>query len=451
VQGDAANTAGELANQQRKLTEVWGNAQAELGQALIPAIESLLPLVFDLIETAEDLVPAIETLAPVVAAAAQEFINMFDPLLDIVNLMGLLPGVSDETEDSTNAVALAVTGLGLAWQGTVSVIRGPVGLAGDFAVKKLLDMTRAADDTADSIVDLTGIAGVYSGAQALLNSEIEDAARAAAALVTEYDNLFRASQPVVTATGDLSGAQQLLNDEVENAPGVYDRYATTLAAILAPTEDLKEELGFVEQAFVDATEAVDEFRTATLELADPVFAAAQAQERLTAAAEALAEIRKDPKATDQAIALARLAEFEASLEADAAKLALGDVEKFIDLFVVGLDATREEVREILADIGIFTETEFGLEVVVTTDTTALDNLRAEIPSSIDILAAFRVPSIPTATFPDSAPNRLGDTGASGDFVFAPNIIHPTTSDLAGDLQQGAMIVSTIPGLLNRVR
>ncbi len=73
-------------------------------------------------------------------------------------------------------------------------------------------------------------------------------------------------------------------------------------------------------------------------------------------------------------------------------------------------------------------------------------------------SAFSGVSLPQFGPPQlSLPTFTGDTGpipegsSGGGFVFAPTIVNPTTNDLAGDIQKGAMLVSTIPGLVNRVR
>jgi len=62
VQGDAANTAGELANRQRALTEQWINAQASVGDALIPAVEGLVDSLIGMIPVIESAAKALASL-----------------------------------------------------------------------------------------------------------------------------------------------------------------------------------------------------------------------------------------------------------------------------------------------------------------------------------------------------------------------------------------------------
>jgi hypothetical protein len=62
-QGDAVRTGGQLAGQQRRLTAEFGDAQAALGQALLPAM-------LDFVNAGRDLVPLLEAIGPVVGTIA---------------------------------------------------------------------------------------------------------------------------------------------------------------------------------------------------------------------------------------------------------------------------------------------------------------------------------------------------------------------------------------------
>jgi len=215
VAGDFLNTQDSVANKQKVLNAQFTDAQAKLGEALVP-------LWLELLQAASDLIPVMEALVPAVAEVVQKITDMTGPVLTLV--------------DGLNALAGVGGGLG--------------GLAGnlfDVAVPGAAFFSLfsdSQDDVANSaagLVDYGKVAGAVSGAQAMLNDEVADVPKIVKKANDAYLAAFRASQPVISAAGDLSGAQALLNDEVANAPGPFDRYASTLEAILNPTKELSEE------------------------------------------------------------------------------------------------------------------------------------------------------------------------------------------------------------------
>ena len=427
TQGDAAATADEYANKQRQLNELWGNAQAALGEGLIPVAEEFLNILIDLAPAAEEAAPAVADFIEGAIRGTKFIGNTASAVVNLAQGIAQIPAsIGQRDFNFLDQFAESAR-------------------AGENAIKNLTNEVEEAGPV------ITSIAGDIAGAQALLNDEFAGTFDNTDRLGRSYNEMIAIQGAVVSATGELSGAQQLLNDEVENAPGAFDQYASTLDAILNPTQRLTEELSFVDRAFDDAAEAADNFRTAALKLADPVFAAAEAAADLKDAQETLAKL--DP--SDAAFAAARLDVFKNILEAEAAFRALGDVnllgspiERTLGLIELVLGDTRQEAIDLLLELKILEETDIGIGVRMLVDDSDLDRTLAEIPREIELLIRLGTPGrLPFA--PDVGPIPEGSSG--GGFTFAPTIIHPTTPDLAGDLQQGVMLVSTIPGLLNRVR
>ncbi len=418
VQGDAANTADELANQQRALNEVWGNAQGALGDALIPIMEDFLAILLDLVPAIEDAAPEFAEFVSGAVRGVSFIVNVTSSILNLGRGLTDLPRILTDDTRAFDQFAAA-------------------GRAAEGAIR---DVTNASDEATTSLLFLGSGAGDVSGAQQMLEDDLDNVAAA-------LGDLFRASQPVVSATGDLAGAQALLNDELANLEP-WDRYAATLEEILGPQGDVTEAVSFTERAFNDAAEAVDKFREATLKLADPVFAAAAAQENLTSAVEDLADLGKDPETTLQDLANASLDVAKKTLEADAAARALGDIslvggpfDRSIDIIGTALKFTRQEVLNLLEDALVLRDTDFGFEVAIVVDDDELARILAAIPERISILTAFDISALPASV---TSGTRVGVAAPSQ----GPTVIfnYPLFgSDPLGDAADAANIISAITG------
>jgi len=179
VQGDAANTADELANQQRSLLEVWTNAQAVIGDALVPAIESLLPLIPELIDSFVDLIPILEASALIIADTAVELIGMLDPLLAVVGAISELAGAGSEVEEETSSAAKAIGGLRVAADAGRRVTLG-FGLTLNTLAGFVIGAATASSDAAEDVetfgealltLPIAGEAAIDTGLD-LIDSEV---------------------------------------------------------------------------------------------------------------------------------------------------------------------------------------------------------------------------------------------------------------------------------------
>jgi tetratricopeptide (TPR) repeat protein len=465
VQGDAANTAGELANQQRALNEIWTNAQATIGQALVPALESIIPLIPDLIDSFVSLVPLIEAVALTTADAAIAMIDFLGPVLDIVDAVGGVAGAVTDAEEGTsgfaNALSLARRSADLVAKSAIPVVTGVNLLVGAFT-----ETEDAVSGAGTGLVDYAAIAGEVSGAQALLNDEIE----AARDLFFGYND----------AAGEVAGAQALLNDEVENLDP-WDRYGETLEQILEDAARLQEELDGLPAAvqavgtavglsddellelgaaFTEAADAADRFRSITLELSDPVFAAAKAQERLTEAEEDLVDIAGDAESSAQDIANANLALATAVLEADAAARGLGNInleggqfDQSISILALALGLTRQEILDILEDAEILDQTVIGPQVEFLVDDDELTSVLSEIPDEVTVGIRFQANNFPATQLPDGGGTltQVAQTPAVAPININTQIIGASDTDIVGAAAQAGNVIAGVSGATQAFR
>lgn len=102
AQGDFARTADGIANKQRTLNAEFDDFQAKVGEALIPAFDSLLDKAPQLIVALEGLIPVIQSIAETIADT--EFTGFVTGLVDIsralISIPGVLSGIRDDWFDT---------------------------------------------------------------------------------------------------------------------------------------------------------------------------------------------------------------------------------------------------------------------------------------------------------------------------------------------------------------
>ena len=85
--GDFANTSGSLANAQRILKAEFANVQAEVGKALVPALEALIPAITPIVKQLGPMLTKIfEALAPLIVTLAENLsplLKAIEPLIDV--------------------------------------------------------------------------------------------------------------------------------------------------------------------------------------------------------------------------------------------------------------------------------------------------------------------------------------------------------------------------------
>jgi hypothetical protein len=224
VAGDFANTADSTANTMKRLDERFTETKARVGQALMPAMTSLL-------EVAEDLAPAFEDFA----IEAAELVANLGPLVEglgaLVGMYSDLRGWTNEASESTSGfeqqlgkVTRLLTSGGLAILGKLFERFTP---SAKEAAEKSTEFTDALANMADASKDdlILGLAD----AQGELGDETEITTEAIEsqtdALQRHQDELRAITDPTfayLTAQNELATAQQKYNDAVnefgENSP-----------------------------------------------------------------------------------------------------------------------------------------------------------------------------------------------------------------------------------------
>lgn len=91
MQGDFANTSDGLANGMRILKATIADTQAEVGNALLPAMQALIPAITPIVQQLAPMLTSIfEKLAPVITKVAENLSPLFDALSPLIEVFGLL-------------------------------------------------------------------------------------------------------------------------------------------------------------------------------------------------------------------------------------------------------------------------------------------------------------------------------------------------------------------------
>ena len=97
TQGDFANTSDGLANGMRILQATIKNTQAEVGNALLPALQALVPAITPLVQTLAPLLTRVfESLAPLIVQLAESLGPLLDGMMPLFETFELLVGVAGE-------------------------------------------------------------------------------------------------------------------------------------------------------------------------------------------------------------------------------------------------------------------------------------------------------------------------------------------------------------------
>jgi len=468
VQGDAAATADQLANQQRALSEVWGNAQAEIGAAFVPALEEAIPLLIELAGASADVVPALVVVVDTLMEAAKLTGEFAEPVLDLFEGLVTLSSVLNEVEVAGIGVGDM---LGFAKDRSIDFVKfgllGPV-TAGNALIDFFTRGSDAGFDLASSLAALDSITPEVAFSFSDYTASVSSAAAASEDAVSASRNLFLSYEDVSAAAESSTVAMDTINDAI--AAGVVEWQALQEEAAALPplVTELGAALGVstpdviaIGEAFGDAADDAERFRTLTLELSDPLFAAAKAQERLTDAEATLAELRADETATAQEVANANLDVAEAALEADAASRALGDINlgtgrfaQSVGVVAAALGVTGDEVIGILADAQVLDQTVIGPQVEFLIED---DELNEILNTDYDITVGINyqannfpaVPQSPGAA--DSVDPRFGGGTLMSESTtgVVVNINNPTDSDIVGNAAQAGAVLSGYGGAVSR--
>ncbi len=341
VAGDFVNTQESLANQQKILSAEFENAQAEVGEALAPALLELIGVVND------NLIPAMIDLLPLLVEA----VKAFGAFLDVVE-----PGIAGAGRFARDlgAMVQSVSDWNLnavQFNKATNLIITTQRKGGDGAVAFANAISNLTDNLildADSLRELAAITNFQGDQQAVaIQLALEDArARGVVAdqlavledallseinameldndarqLLIESLGLGGAAAREAAADNELLGqslegakAQVIAAGNAQAAAAVQAQTAAGRANILRiNTKNLADAADGARGRFVAEADAIRDVAKAQAEAASPLLQVLRAQERVVAAQDALTEAQDGGKKTAGDLRDAQLDLLEAQL------------------------------------------------------------------------------------------------------------------------------------------
>jgi hypothetical protein len=314
--GDFANTSDSLANQQRILNAEWENAQAIIG-------EQLLPIVTDLASGFVGAVGEIE-------GAALGFRKL---MIDIRSDIDFLPGISDtpyaqelmavidaqqEFNDAIDDGASRSEGLEVALRKLYDA-----GLLNNLSLQELTSALRITDEE------------MVAAGRSLQDFAVGKAPKLTAE-VRELSSLFR---PYV------QGLQDADKEQKDTAKSAID--------LVRELEGLTEETEEAAEGTEELAEATDEAGKSFRELVDPI---GNAEKAIANYDEALQEATEDGVVTkDEAI---ELAEALANVDEAASTITAENIDAFREAMIRTGEVTEEEAQKIIDNLESVKRIEF---------------------------------------------------------------------------------------------
>lgn len=362
VQGDFANTSGSLANQQRILAAEFENAKAEIGNALLPVMQTLVGVARDLLPAFTDIIstlggivaavaPLIGVLGKLVAFGLKPVAAWFDLVADgmqaaaaifgdlaakqAIRLAEGLDAIGKAAEDGITPTAAYANSIftlaqeGLLTEEAMAELAGAVEFEGEgalVAAAKVLELGRAEGFRHDQLRLLEG---------ALLDG-INASDRTVAAkeeLIEQYGLEALVADRAADAAGGAADGLDDMGDAAEDS-------ADGLDTATEGAQDLVAALG----AAVEAQESLSDVLLAA---ADPAFAAVAAYQTYQ---ETLAKVDEDGKRTaEEQLELAEaILKAQGSLDAFTA----GGVDNAAVAIAEALGITKEAAQDLLRELGI---------------------------------------------------------------------------------------------------
>lgn len=339
VAGDFANTSEGFANQQRILNALWTDAQAQIGQKLLPVFQKVQRALINLIPLATRVIEHVGDMAA-------GFLGLADPILALVDI---IPGLNSEVEEGFNAwdafftvaknVAAPLAVIGEQFSGMVGIIRDGTPPTAEYTaeLERMNEAIAGGEVTARGwLKEMENFPDTFTGTEAELASlvgTVEQYVIDAGRGRDRSDEYAAALSRTETAAAEADPAIAELEQAVED----YWADAATAAA--------KTDL---------VTEAVRGNISAMAALLDPVVNAAQKVEELNEKQAILAELQADSEASAADLAAAQLDVALALIETQGAFDALDPttLEGSIDTIAAALQISKEEARLLLENLGL---------------------------------------------------------------------------------------------------
>ncbi len=352
VAGDFVNTQDSLANQQKILSAEFENAQAEVGEALAPALIELLGIVND------NIIPAMVDLIPLVVLAVEAFgafLDVIEPGIAITGRFASDLGALVESFQAGNvnavqfnkAMNLIVTTQRKGGDGAVAFANAISNLTDNLildadSLRELADATNFVGDQQAVALQLALEDGRARGVLAEQLAVLEDAllsevnameldTEARQALIESLGLQDAAARE--TADANLLLAVSLEAGRVEVIAAAAAQAAAAVEMNTAEgrartyrleTKRLADAADGARGRFVAEADAIRDIAKAQAEAASPLLQVLRAQERVVAAQDALTEAQKGGKETAGDLRDAQLDLLEAQLGLEGASANAAD-------------------------------------------------------------------------------------------------------------------------------
>lgn len=366
VAGDFANTSDQLANRQRILNAELENFRAGLGEALLPAMETLVDVAPVFLASLEDLVPVVQDLAEQFAELAPDLVafaeGIPDAITETVNFGKFLRDLGQAAGEATDSTNRAFDGL-LRWTLEGGVLEGLLG-------EPTKDVQSFADAFDDVQIDVA-LGKIQRGLQQGLGpaeafaTALVDIGDSVALTEDDLDNLVRAADLDELDVSTIENLIATFDDLFSIAPGAEANFDLITAALqrlrleaLLPTDVLAR--GFaIDTAAMEAAAAINDVSDAAADavptLADVADLAETAGVTFTELALGTAEL--DPefrRIIDSGEGIAAILR-EVASDADAAATVLsttlaGAITSASDAFVDANEDNRVSAAEFLAGL-----------------------------------------------------------------------------------------------------
>jgi len=263
--GDFANTSGELANQQRILSAEWENAQAEIGEALLPAMKELIPLLVQGAKWAgtfgKNLVGTVQVLGNLTDAMGLTNDAMFE-------LFRISGHINDRLAEGASATSVAADAMGdLAAKGALSreAVEG-VQEATGATTKEMRDALVFIEANADAYgLNEERIANLHIATERygrLLDEET----------IKKQDDFAEGARDLAYETKMAAGEVEDLADEAESLTEIMKKAADPVYDAASAVRDYEEAL---EDAREDGEITGDELTDLALKFANAQLAKEQ--------------------------------------------------------------------------------------------------------------------------------------------------------------------------------
>lgn len=302
--GDFANTSDDLANKQRILSKRWKDAQAAIGEALVPAVEALL-------EVGEDLIPVLEDMA-----VGLDAFDVGGKLRDL--------RIFIEASDALGGLNLKTFDLWVDFGDALDNMADPADALRQ-TFDRFADLDFAAADMERFVQNAISISGVDDDSLREMARSYEILGPAIGLTSDEIDIIVTALENAAGPVEEAGENAGILGDNMDAARRAFEKAIGPTGDLADDSDDLAEGLINTAIGAEAAAKQAGKMETAFKRLTDPVFAAFDDQQNLNEAIDRFNEVSAPgSEASSADIEKALLDVVEAQIRADSSNRILGE-------------------------------------------------------------------------------------------------------------------------------